>query len=172
MQKIINGINFLTESIGKGVAWLTSVLVVLICYDVLMRYFANHTSAWIIELEWHIFALIFLLGAAYTLKHDKHVRVDLFYAKMNPKDKAWVNVVGGILFLIPWCLIVLYFSIHYAMNSFSMNEGSPDPGGLPARYIIKFAISFGIALLLLQAIAEVLTNITLIRTINKTENTD
>ena len=169
MQKIINGINFLTEGIGKGVAWLTGVLVLLICYDVLMRYFANETSAWILELEWHIFALIFLLGAAYTLKHDKHVRVDLFYTKMNPKDKAWINIVGGILFLIPWCLIVLYFSIQYAMNSFSIREGSADPSGLPARYLIKFALSFGVGLLLLQAVAEVLTNITRIRTFNKTK---
>ena len=169
MGKIIWGINQITDKVGQGVAWLTSVLVLIICYDVVMRYAANQTYAWILELEWHIFALIFLLGAAYTLKHDKHVRVDLFYAKMSPRDKAWVNLVGGLLFLIPWCLIVIYFSFNYAYASYSIGEGSPDPGGLPARYLIKFAVPLGIGLLFLQALAGVLKSIQELLTHPKTQ---
>jgi len=85
------------------------------------------------ELEWHIFALIFLLAAGFTLKHDKHVRVDLFYEKMNKKDKAWINVLGILLFLIPWCVLIIKTSFHYAYSSFEMGETSPDPGGATCK---------------------------------------
>ncbi|MEL6924173.1 MAG: TRAP transporter small permease subunit, partial [Bacteroidota bacterium] len=149
--------------LGRAVSWLTTVLVVFICYDVLMRYQFNSTAAWITELEWHLFALIFLLGAGYTLRHDKHVRVDLFYASMDTRDKAWVNLVGTLVFLIPWCLVLLYFSFFYALDAYQLNESSPDPGGLPARYLIKFSICVGVFFLLLQAIALVLESIQQIR---------
>ncbi|GLR16457.1 C4-dicarboxylate ABC transporter [Portibacter lacus] len=130
------------------------VLVVLICVDVLLRYFFNSTEKWIIELEWHIFAAIFLIGASYTFKNDKHVRVDLFYQNFSVQKKAWVNILGNILFLIPWCLVVIYSSYKYGMVSLSYLEGSPDPNGLPARYIIKFIITIGFTLLLFQAIID------------------
>ena len=169
LSKIENGIGALNEALGRMASWLTFVLVLLVCFDVTVRYLFNDTQAWIMELEWHLFALIFLLGAGYTLKHDHHVRVDLFYTKFSKRDKAWVNLIGAILFLIPWCLIIITFSFHYANTSFQIGEGSPDPGGLPARYLIKFAITFGIGLLLLQAIASVCNSIiTLIET--KAEN--
>ena len=132
------------------------------CVDVIRRYLFNQTAVWITELEWHLFALIFLIGAGYALKHDKHVRVDLFYAKFSPKQKAWVNLLGTLLFLIPWCWIIISSSYNYAHNSYLINESSPDPGGLPARYIIKFSITVGFILLLLQAIALVLDSVLVI----------
>ena len=104
------------------------------------------------EMEWHLFAMIFLLSAGYTLKHNKHVRVDLFYEKFSKKDKGWVNLIGSALFLIPWCILIIWVSWDYAMNAWEIKEGSPDPGGLPARYFIKFCIPAGIFLLLLQSI--------------------
>ena len=106
------------------------------------------------ELEWHLFALIFLLGAGFAFKHDKHVRVDLFYANYSPKDKALTNLLGNLILLIPWCIFIIYFSFGYAQTSFLENETSPDPGGLPARYVIKFSITIGFILLLLQAIGD------------------
>ena len=81
------------------------------------------------DLEWHLFALIFLLSAGYTLNQDRHVRVDLFYEKFSVKDKALTNFIGHFLFLIPWCLVVIYFSYGYALESFQVNEQSPEPGG-------------------------------------------
>lgn len=138
--------------VGKSVAWLTTALVGLVCFDVIRRYLLRDSSAWIMELEWHLFAIIFLLGAAYTLQEDKHVRVDLFYEKFTSRDKAKVNFWGSVVFLIPWCLVLSWVSLKYAMNSFAILEGSPDPGGLPARYIIKFCIPLGMTLLLLQAV--------------------
>ena len=86
--------SFVNEYSGRFIAWLTSILVLIMCYDVFMRYIFKNTSVWIVELEWHLFALIYLIGAAYTLKHDAHVRVDVFYAKFSPKTQAIINFLG------------------------------------------------------------------------------
>ncbi len=118
-----------------------------------MRYFFNQSSAGIFELEWHLFAFIFLLGSAYTLKHDKHVRVDLFYSNMTEKQKAWINLMGCLFFLLPLCYVIVVTSFSFVENSFRFNESSPDPGGLPYRFIVKFAITFGFGLLFLQGIS-------------------
>jgi len=106
-------------------------------------------------LEWHLFSMIFLLAAGYTLKHDKHVRVDLFYTNFSKKDKALVNLVGALLFLIPWCCLIIWVSYDYALGSYKILEGSPNPNGLPYRFVVKFAITIGASLLLLQALAMV-----------------
>lgn len=148
-------IDNLTEFFGKIASWCTSLLVVLICYDVLMRYVFNHSSARVSELEWHIFSLIFLLGAGYAFKHDRHVRVDVFYGYFSAKGKAYIDLVGTIVFLVPFCIIVIILSIKFAFNSFIIHETSPDPGGLPYLFIIKSAIPLGFFLLFLQAISAV-----------------
>ncbi len=151
---------------GRAVSWLTTLLMLLICYDVVMRYLFNQTSIAIFELEWHLFALIFLLGAAYTLKYDKHVRVDVFYCKFTPTTQAWINLLGTLILLIPFCWTVISTSWTFTMNAFSIQESSPDPGGLPARYLIKGAITIGFTLLLIQAIS--LISQSLLTIVNKT----
>lgn len=156
LRSISVQINKLNEWVGKTVAWLPTLLVVLVCFDVAVRYIFSDTAAWIMELEWHLFALIFLLGAGYALKHDRHVRVDLFYSKFSEQDRALTNLVGGIIFLIPWTILIIIFSFDYSIESWILKEGSPDPGGLPARYIIKFSITNGMVLLLLQALSLVI----------------
>jgi TRAP-type mannitol/chloroaromatic compound transport system permease small subunit len=163
LHQIIFGIEKISEMVGRAASWLTTLLVLLVCFDVMRRWLINDTEAWIMELEWHIFALIFLMGAAYSLKHDKHVRVDLFYASFSERDKAWVNLVGALIFLIPWCVIIVIFSWQYAAESLHIGESSPDPGGLPARYLIKFAIPLATFLLLLQGIAEILKAILILQ---------
>ena len=109
MGSIIKIIDQLNEKVGSAVSWLTFGLVVFVCYDVFNRRIFNDTAAWIPELEWHLFALVFLLGAGYSLRHDKHVRVGLFYSKFEEKDKALVNLIGSLFFLIPWCVIIIFF---------------------------------------------------------------
>ena len=156
LQRFSNGIHRLNERVGRAVSWLTSLLVLLVCFDVITRYLLNNTSAWIMELEWHLFALIFLLGAGYALRHDRHVRVDLFYANFTPRYQAWVNLLGPVFFLIPWSILLVYASFEYALMSYKIGETSPDPGGLPALYLIKFAVTLGIFLLLLQGIASLI----------------
>ncbi len=133
------------------------------CYDVFMRYFFASSKAWILELEWHLFALIFLLGASYALKEDKHVRVDVFYTNFSVKKKAIVNIMGTIFLLLPWCAVIIWKSSVYASSSFEVLEGSPQPGGLPARYLIKGAIAFAFLMLMLQGISLILKSIITIK---------
>ena len=142
--------DWLNEKIGTGVAWLTTVMVLVVCYDVLTRYVFKTSSIAVQEMEWHLFALIFLLGAAFTLKHDRHVRVDVIYTKLSPKTKAWVDLFGSLIFLLPFALLVIWSSNNFVMNSFNIRETSPDPGGLPGRYLLKAAIPAGFVLVLLQ----------------------
>ena len=152
----------ISEFSGRVTSWLTSILVLIIGYDVAMRYLANQTSIAIFELEWHLYSMIFLLGAAYTLKHDKHVRVDVFYSQFSEKGKAWVNLLGTLCWLLPFALVVVWVSWKYTLNSFAVSESSPDPGGLPARYFIKACISLGFTLLVLQAIALLLRSVNIL----------
>lgn len=147
----IHSVNTLNEWIGRKVAWLNTLLVLIICFDVIRRYIFNVSSVMMIEIEWYLFSLIFLLAAGFALKHDKHVRVDLFYSRFSIKGKAWVNLLGCMFFLIPFCIILIKASWPYVFTSFRLQEISPDPGGLPARYLIKAAIPLGFFFLLLQA---------------------
>jgi TRAP-type mannitol/chloroaromatic compound transport system permease small subunit len=149
-------IDWLNEQVGRSVSWLNLVLMILVCFDVVTRYLFNQTAAWVNELEWHLFAVVFLLGAGYALKHDRHVRVDLFFANFSQKDKALVNLLGSMLFLIPWSAILCYFAFFYSLDSWKMGETSPDPGGLPMRYLVKFAMVLGMFLLFLQGLSSLI----------------
>lgn len=169
LEQFAKAIDHFNEKIGRAVAWLSALLVLLVCYEVLSRSLGR-TYNWLTELEWHVFALLFLLGAGYAFKHDRHVRVDLFYSRFSAKDQALVNLVGNLLFLIPWCIVIGYFSFFYALESWRINEGSPDPGGLPARYIIKFSIVAGMFLLLLQGVADSIRAWLTYRKTNHTEH--
>ncbi len=151
---------YLSELSGRLVAWLVLLLVLLISYDVAMRYLFQGGSVALQELEWHLFALIFLLGAAYTLKHDGHVRVDVFYQnRMGVRGRAWVDLLGSIFFLLPFCLLVILSSWPFVQDAWQFHEASPDPGGLPARWLLKAAIPLGFLLLLLQGMAQAIRNL-------------
>ena len=153
---------------GKAVAWTAGLLVLVVSYDVITRYFLKNSSVAVQELEWHLFAIMFLLGAAYTLRDDGHVRVDLFYSRFSPKTQAIINLTGTLLFLIPFSIMVIYTSYGFVMNSFAIGEKSPDPGGLPARYILKAVIPVSFILLLIEAFAIVSKSILILA--NKSEN--
>ncbi len=141
------------ENIGKAVSWLNVFLIALICLDVLFRYLFSFSKNWILELEWHMFAIIFLLGSAYALQAEKHVRVDVFYQRFSKKVQTIINLIGTLIFLIPWCYLVITTSYKFFNNSWYIKEGSPQPGGLPARYIIKGMIVVGFILLALQGLS-------------------
>jgi TRAP-type mannitol/chloroaromatic compound transport system permease small subunit len=153
LKTLSRWIDNLNEWIGRGVGWVTLGLVVVVFADVLMRYLFNTSFVFTQELEWHLFGFIFLMGAGYTLLHDGHVRVDIIYQRLGFKGRAWVNLCGVILFLIPGCLMVITTSWKFAANSFAMLEGSPDPGGIPLRFIIKGCIPMGFTLLMLQGLS-------------------
>ena len=160
IRNIINSIDILNETIGRAASWLVLAMVLLICYDVTMRYSFHQGSVALQELEWHLFALIFLLGSAYTLKHNNHVRVDILYQSqyLSNKHRAMVNILGIILFLIPFCVLILITTWPFVENAYYYLEGSPDPGGLPYRYLLKGSILVAFTLLILQGVAELLRN--------------
>ncbi|MFN5091279.1 MAG: TRAP transporter small permease subunit [Bacteroidota bacterium] len=152
MEKWINKLSQVVAFFGKSVSWLSFVLVIIICLDVISRYLLNFSVAWVAEIEWHIFGLLFLFGSAYALNEEKHVRVDLFYQNFSKREKAQVNVIGTMVFLIPWCLTLGWYSLKYSLTSFAMKETSPDPGGLGAFYFIKMAIPLAFLLLFFQGL--------------------
>jgi len=153
LVKFSQWVDTINEYIGRGVAWVTALLVVVIFADVVMRYAFNMSFVFTQELEWHLFGFIFLIGAGYTLLHDGHVRVDVIYQRLGFRGRAWINLLGVLIFLIPGCLMVIETSWNFTMTSFSMMEGSPDPGGIPFRFIVKGFIPAGFTLLLLQGLS-------------------
>ena len=161
MKSFISVIESITEWVGRTASWLVLALVLLICYDVAMRYLFQQGSVALQELEWHLFALIFLLGSAYTLKHDQHVRVDIIYQSrfVSDKQRALINIFGTLCFLLPFCVLILITTWPFVENAFYYQEGSPDPGGLPYRFLLKGSLLVAFALLILQGLAVLFRNI-------------
>jgi TRAP-type mannitol/chloroaromatic compound transport system permease small subunit len=147
-------IDRLNARVGRALYWLTLAMVGVGTFNALARYLDKYTglglssNLWI-ELQWYLFSLVFLLGAAYTLKSDDHVRVDVMYSRLSRRGQAWINILGTVLFLLPFCGVLLWMSIPFVGNSWAILEGSPDPGGLP-RYPIKTAIPVALVLVMAQ----------------------
>jgi len=164
VSRIIDACN---DRIGRLTSWLVLVMVILGVWNVVGRYLgriigSNLTSNAYIEAQWYIFDLVFLLGAAYTLKHNEHVRVDIFYNNWQPKRKAIADLLGTIFFLIPFCIMVIIFSWDTIIASWQILETSPDPGGLP-RYPIKAMIIVACVLLIFQGISEAIKNLAILQ---------
>lgn len=140
-------------------------------YDVIMRYFFKTGSIAMQEMEWHLFSLVFLIGMAYTLKEDGHVRVDVIYDTLKPKKKAIINLVGIIVFLIPFSLLIAHGSMPFVMEAFNSGEISNDPGGLTHRWIIKAFIPISFVLLIITSVGACITHINTLRGVDRgTEN--
>jgi TRAP-type mannitol/chloroaromatic compound transport system permease small subunit len=152
-RKLCSSIDSINEWVGRVVAWATVVVVVIVFVDVVMRYVFNTSYVFTQELEWHLFAFIFLMGAGATLLKEGHVRVDILYQRLSHRSRAWINLVGVIFFLVPGCVMIIVTSLKFVASSFAVLEGSPDPGGIPFRFIIKSCIPAGIFLVLIQGIA-------------------
>lgn len=142
--------------LGRAVSVLVVAVTLIGAANAVLRYlgrFAGQSlssNAWL-EFQWYLFALVFLLGAAVTLRDDAHVRVDVFLHRLSPRGRAWVNLLGTLLFLIPFCVMMLWVSWNPVWNSWSIREGSPDPGGLP-RWPIKAMIPVAFLLLMAQGL--------------------
>lgn len=167
LRKFSSTIDGLNDLIGMFIRWLTLAMVMIGAINAVARYFAR-SQQWTLNLtpateaQWYLFSLIFLLGAAYGLNHNVHVRVDVMYERMKPKTQAWIDLCGTILFLIPFSVMMLYVSYPAVRTSISIREMSPDPGGLP-RFPIKALIIFSFVMLLLQAMSQIVKQIDVIR---------
>ncbi|NJC25027.1 TRAP transporter small permease subunit [Neolewinella antarctica] len=153
LRKTIKTIEALVEFIGKAAGYFNLMLIAVIVIDVALRTLFSLTGAWVIELEWHLFAVIFLLGIPYAMQQDRHVRVDLFYERFTHKDKRLVNLLGTIVFLLPWAAVLFFTGWHYAAEAFATGEGSPNPNGIPYFFPVKAMIPFAAGLLVLQGMA-------------------
>lgn len=157
LLRIANAIDRFSERFGRMLYWLTLAMVVVGSFNAIVRYLDRYTgfglsSNTYLELQWYLFSLVFLLGAAYTLKHDAHVRVDILFSRLGERGQAIVNLAGVILFLIPFCVLMIIVAWPAVYNSWSVLEMSPDPGGLP-RYPIKTVIPIAFLLILAQGIS-------------------
>jgi TRAP-type mannitol/chloroaromatic compound transport system permease small subunit len=162
LKKIADTIDALNERIGRFVSWVVTFLVGVVFIDVVMRYALNTSFVFAQELEWHLFGFIFLMGAGYTLLYDQHVRVDVIYQRLSSKGQAWVNLFGCVFFLFPGIILIIYTSSIFAWESMKFLEGSPDPGGIPFRFIIKGCIPMGFVLFFFQGISMFIRNLYII----------
>ncbi len=158
MQAFILRLEQISEQTGRAVAWLTLLMVIITFAVVVLRYLFN--TGWIALQEsiTYLHAFVFMLSAAYTLKHEGHVRVDIFYRKMSPSHQAMVDFFGCLLLLIPVCLFITITSWDYVLTSWSLLEGSQEAGGLPFVYLLKSGMLLMTLLLLIQGLAQLLSS--------------
>ena len=146
--------------------WIAGILNLLmlfnVFYDSIMRYFFSSGSIALQEMEWHLFAMVFLFGIAYALKEDGHVRVDVFYDRYSPRLKAMVNIGGTALLLLPLSVLVIEGSVWYVQEAYNSGEVSGDPGGLPYRWLIKLVIPASFVFLIVSATGFVIRNINIL----------
>lgn len=167
LRKISLSIDKLNGGIGAVIRWLVLLMILLGAYNAVGRYLNQFTDAVlttnaIYEAQWYLFSIIFLGGAAYGVDRDVHVRVDIMYAKLSDKGRAWIDMVGTIVFMLPFCIMMLWVSWPAVRNSWAIREVSPDPGGLP-RYPIKTLILVSFVLIVLQGISQIIKQIEILR---------
>ena len=162
LRRISAAIDRLNDRLGSAIQWLALVMVIIGAFNAVARYAGRYTGLSLssnayLELQWYLFSLVFLMGAAYGLNHDYHVRVDVLYARLGRRGRAWIDLIGSTFFLAPFAFVMLWVSWGPVANSWAILETSPDPGGLP-RYPIKTVILVSFFLLLLQAISQIVKN--------------
>ncbi len=149
-------INHANRAIGSGVAYASIAMALVTTGVVILRYGFEQGAIAAQESVLYLHGTLFMLGAAPTLLADKHVRVDVFYRNFNPRQQTWVNTLGHTLFTTPICLLILFGSWGYVAESWSIKESSPEPGGIPAVFLLKTLIPAMAILLLLQAISAII----------------
>lgn len=155
ISRLIDAVN---DAIGKWAKWLVLLAVLVCAGNAIIRYtFSISSNAWL-ELQWYMFAGVFLLGAPYTLRKDEHVRIDVVAGRFSERTQVWIDIVGILLFLLPISLIILWLSWPYFMLSFVGNEMSGNAGGL-IRWPAKFLIVAGFFLLIMQGLSELIKRV-------------
>ena len=153
---MIRQVEAFIDRVGRATSWLALAIVVLMSINVLLRYLFSTGSVWAQELEWHMLVPLILFGCSYALRHGAHVRVDIVYGRFPARAKQIVDLLSAVLAVAVSALFIWY-SLHYVQQSYVIDERSPDPGGLPHRYLLKALIPIGFTMLLLQSIASALS---------------
>ncbi len=158
LRELARKIDAFQEKFGNALSWLMFGMVVVVFSDVIFRYVFNKSWVFIQELEWHLFGLVYLLAAGYTMLHDEHVRIDVVYSKWTPRKKAAFDFALLFVMFFPSAIMILWTTWPFVKHSFQVNEGSPDPGGIPGRWVYKSVIIVGFLLLMLQAASQAIKN--------------
>ncbi len=156
MQAFIQRLEQISEQTGRATAWLTLLMVMITFLVVILRYLFDIGWIGLQESITYLHSFVFMLGAAYTMKHEGHVRVDIFYRSMSPRRQAMVDFFGCLLLLIPVCLFITISSWGYVFDAWALQEGSPEAGGLPLVYVLKTGMLLMPLLLLVQGLAQLL----------------
>ncbi|HEY7775592.1 MAG TPA: TRAP transporter small permease subunit [Kineobactrum sp.] len=159
---VVTSIDRFTEACGRLLAWLLLAMALLTTAVVVLRYGFNIGSIMAQEAITYLHGCVFMLAAGYALKHDSHVRVDIFYRQFSPRGQAWVNSLGATVLLLPLCGFILVISLDYVTASWIIRESSPEPGGIPAVFLLKTLLPLLALNLLLQGLAETLRNVALL----------
>jgi len=155
LLKLSQLIDWLTERVGKGAFWLILVMTIISAGNAVVRFIFNYSSNGLLEIQWYLFAAVFLLCAPYTLQKNEHVRIDVLSSKLSPRGLAVIDIIGSLFFLLPMVVLVLYLSIPLIAESYKISEMSANAGGL-IRWPVKILLPIGFTLLALQGISELI----------------
>lgn len=158
LLKLSRAIDWLNGQFGVVANWLVLLSCLISAGNAGSRYLFNESSNGWLEIQWYMFAGMVLLGGPYTLKMNEHVRVDLVYGMVSERARIWIDIVGGLLFLLPICTILVYFTWPWFLESWRINEASSNAGGL-VRWPVKLILPVGFALMILQGISEIIKRI-------------
>ena len=152
LSRLIDG---LSEAVGRAAIWLVLIVVVISSGNAVSRFAFNMSSNGLLEVQWYLFSAIFLFCAAYVLKRNEHIRIDVIAGRLSERTQNWIDVFGILVFLLPMALMVAYLSWPVFMNAWTTGENSPNPGGL-IRWPVRLMMPLGFALLILQACSELI----------------
>ncbi|HEY9035805.1 MAG TPA: TRAP transporter small permease subunit [Pseudomonadales bacterium] len=163
IARLVYWIDTASLCLGRTLAWMTLAMVLVMSGVVLMRYGLGRGSILLQDLVTYLYAAVFLLGAAYALRQDAHVRVDILYRRLSPVRQAWINLTGTVIFLLPFCAFVLWISRDYVTVSWRIREAAAEPDAIPTVFLLKSLIPAMAVTLALQGIAEALRAIMILR---------
>ena len=158
LLKLSQLIDWLTERVGKGAFWLVLIMTLISAANAVIRFAFNYSSNGLLEIQWYLFAAVFLLCSPYTLQKNEHVRIDVLSGKLSPRGLAVIDIIGTLFFLLPMVVAVLWLSLPLIAESYKINEMSANAGGL-IRWPVKILLPIGFALLALQGISELIKRI-------------
>ena len=158
LLKLSQLIDWISERVGKSAFWLVLIMTVISAGNACVRFIFNYSSNGLLEIQWYLFAAVFLLCSPYTLQKNEHVRIDVLSGKLSPRGLAVIDIIGTLFFLLPMVVLVLYLSLPLVLDSIKINEMSANAGGL-IRWPVKILLPIGFTLLAMQGISELIKRI-------------